>query len=137
MGASAQNDRVVNESGSMRKAELGRHELADVGRRIIRLWRADGSMRLASIAFRLATSPLLEYGRVVFFVRELHDDRDWPKAPVSHDLEIRQALVSEIPKLISAGRADPTMAALRFRRGDQCVVVVDAEGRILHNRWVT
>ena len=127
----------MNESGSAEKAQIGSHELADVGRRIIRLWRADGSVRLATVALRLATSPLLEYGRVVFFVRELHDDRDWPKAPVSHDLEIRQALVSEIPKLISAGRADPTLAALRFRRGDQCVVVVDVEGRIVHNRWVT
>jgi hypothetical protein len=127
----------VNESASAEKAQIANHELADVGRRIIRLWRADGSVRLATVALRLATSPLLEYGRVVFFVRELHDDRDWPKAPVSHDLEIRQALISEIPKLISAGRGDPTLAALRFRRGDQCVVVVDAGARILHNRWVT
>src|SRR5262250_1458794 len=93
-----QNDRLVSESGLVRKAELGRHELADVGRRIIRLWRADGSVRLASIALRLATSPLLEYGRVVFFVRKLDDDQDWPKAPVSRDLEIRQAQVSEIPR---------------------------------------
>src|SRR5262245_66560550 len=99
MVASAQNDRVVNESGSMRKAELGSHELADVGRRIIRLWRADGPLRLASIALRLATSPLLEYGRVVFYVRELHDDQDWPKAPMSHGLELRPADLSEITKL--------------------------------------
>jgi hypothetical protein len=120
-----------------RKAPLGSQELADVGRRIIRLWRADGSARLVSIALRLATSPLFEYGRLVFFVRELDDDQSWPKAPMSHGLEIRQAQVTEIPKLISAGHADPTLAALRFRRGDQCVVVVDAEGRILHNRWVT
>ena len=94
-------------------------------------------MRIASIALRLATSPLVEYGRLVFFVRALDDDRDWPKAPTSPGLEIRQADVSEIPKLISAGRADPTLAALRFRRGDQCVVVVDRDGQILHNRWVT
>ena len=119
------------------KAQVGSHELTDVGRRIIRLWRADGPVRLASIALRLATSPLLEYGRVVFFVRDLHDDQDWPKAPMSHGLLIRQAHVSEIPKLISAGRTDPMLAAIRFRRGDQCVVVVDAQGQILHNRWVT
>lgn len=127
----------MNESVLSRKIELAGHGLADVGHRIVRLWRADGSVRIASIALRLATSPLLEYGRLVFFVRELDDDRDWPKAPVSHGLEIRQAHVSEIPKLISAGRADPTLAALRFRRGDQCVVVVDRDGQILHNRWVT
>ena len=127
----------MNETVSSRKAQLGSHALADVGRRIFRLWRANGSARIASIALRLATSPLLEYGRLVFFVRDLDDDRDWPKVPVAHDLEIRQANVSEIPKLISAGRADPTLAALRFRRGDQCVVVVDRGGRILHNRWVT
>src|SRR5262249_45310902 len=121
------DDRLVNESVLSRKVEFAGQALADVGHRIIRLWRADGCVRIASIALRLATSPLLEYGRLVFFVRELDDDRDWPKAPVSHGLEIRQAHVSEIPKLISAGRADPTLAALRFRRGDQCVVVVDRD----------
>jgi hypothetical protein len=133
----ALDDRLVNESDPARKAQLGSQELTDVGRRIIRLWRAEGSLRLASIALRLATSPLLEYGRVVFFVRELDNDHSWPKAPMPDGLEIRQAHVSEIPKLISAGRADRTLAALRFRRGDQCVVVVDGGGQILHNRWVT
>ncbi len=128
---------MVEGPGLGRTARAGSHELADAGRRVVRLWRADGSARLASIALRLAVSPLLEYGRIVFFVRDLTVSSGWPDASKSSGFEIRAAQPSDLSELISAGRPDPALAEMRFGRGDQCVVVTDTRGRVLHNRWVT
>jgi ribosomal protein S18 acetylase RimI-like enzyme len=128
---------VVEGSGLGRTARAGSQELANAGRRVVRLWQADGSARLASIALRLAVSPLLEYGRIVFFVRDLAAPSDWPDASKSGGFEIRAAQLSDLSELVSAGRPDPALAEMRFHRGDQCVVVVDPRGRVLHNRWVT
>jgi len=109
--------------------------LADATRRAVRLWRTDGPARLASIALHLAASPLVEFGHLAFFARELDADAGWPKLPSG--LEIRQAEGADLPGLVSAGRRDPALAEERFQRGDQCVIAVDPEGRIVHNRWVT
>jgi hypothetical protein len=118
-----------------RRVPLKEAGLSDATRRAVRLWQTDGPARLANIALRLAASPLLEFGHLAFFARELDAEVGWPKLPSG--LEIRRAISSDLPKLVSAGRADATLAEERFQRGDQCLVVVDAEGAVLHNRWIT
>jgi hypothetical protein len=119
----------------LRRVPLKEAGLADATRRAVRLWQTDGTARLANIALHLAASPVLEFGHLTFFVRELDAEAGGPKLPSG--LEIRRAVSSDLPNLVSAGRADSTLAAKRFRRGDQCLVVVDGGGLVLHNRWIT
>jgi len=109
--------------------------LTDAVHRVARMWQTDGPARLANVALHLAAAPLLEFGHVAFFLRELDTEAGWPKLPSG--LEIRQADRSDLPRLVSAGRVDPALAEQRFSRGDQCVVVVDPDGAVLHNRWIT
>src|SRR5215510_6177104 len=101
----------------------------------LRILRQDGPGRLALVVFRLGVSPLLEFGRLVFFARELDEEPTGVEAPAG--IELRLATVSDISQLVSAGRPDPALASERFTRGDRCVVAVDQGGTVPHSRWVT
>jgi hypothetical protein len=109
--------------------------LPDLAHSALRILRQDGPGRLALIAFRLGVSPLLEFGRLVFFARELDDGPTGVEAPAG--IEIRLAAVTDISQLVSAGRPDPRLASERFARGDRCVIAVDGAGAVPHSRWVT
>src|SRR5215475_5309698 len=75
---------------------------------------------------RLAISPVLEFGRIVFFMREL--DMGWPEPVSLPDIEMRLGAPADIPA-IQAGRHDgKALSALlrhRFERGDRAVLAID------------
>jgi hypothetical protein len=104
-------------------------------RRAVSLLKRDGPGRVALILLRLALSPILEFGRVVVFMRDLDGERSAPEVPAG--LQLRLASPSEASRLISGGRPDLSLAEQRFRRGDRCVVAVASDGALVHSRWVT
>jgi ubiquinone/menaquinone biosynthesis C-methylase UbiE len=84
---------------------------------------------------RKVASPVVEWGRLVFYARDL--DRELP-APATPGLELRQASAADLARLIYPGR--PVTAeslAERFRRGHLCFVALDGEGAASHARWVS
>jgi hypothetical protein len=106
--------------------------------KVVRLLREEGLGRLAMVSLRLATSPLLGFGRVVFFLRELDGQWSTPRAPAG--ISVRLASLPELPRLVAARPPDAGLVELfrqRFRRGDWCVVAVEKNGTVAHSRWVS
>lgn len=104
-------------------------------RRAVSLLKRDGPLRVAINLLRLTLSPIVEFGRLVFFMRDLGGE--WSGAEVPAGLQLRLASPSEASRLISGGRPDLSLAEERFRRGDRCVVAVAPDGSLVHSRWVT
>ena len=83
-------------------------------------------------------SPLLSFGTIYFFVRELNEDLPEPKAPTG--LTLRPASVVDLPVLAAVwGDGEHTEEKLgnRFRRGDFCFIALDPNDRVVHARWAT
>jgi hypothetical protein len=100
--------------------------------------RHEGAGRLAMILLHLATSPFMEFGRLVFFMREL--DGTWTAPMLPAGLEVGLASPSDLPLVVSAGRPDPRLpeqCRQRFQRGDRCVLIRATDGTVAHSRWVT
>jgi hypothetical protein len=109
--------------------------LARLVRRAVSLLKTDGPVRVAIILLRLILSPIVEFGRLVFFVRDLDGEWSTPRAP--DGLQLRLASPSDACRLISGGRPDLALTEERFRRGDRCVVAVAPDGSLPHSRWIT
>jgi ribosomal protein S18 acetylase RimI-like enzyme len=114
---------------------LTRQDLAKSVRNAIRLWRAEGVGRVARIVLRLAASPFLEFGELVFFVRELDAEASPAKPP--DGIELRLASASDLDRLVSGAQPTRAIAQERFRRGDRCAIAVETDGVVSHSRWVT
>ena len=88
---------------------------------------------------RLVISPVLEFGRIVFFMREL--DVGWSDPGSTPDVVMRLGVPADIPA-IQAGRHDGKgLTALlrhRFERGDRAVLAIDRDhGAVLRSSWVS
>jgi hypothetical protein len=121
-----------------RSAEARGLDLPSSVTKAVRLLREEGLGRLAMVSLRLAISPLLDFGRVVFFLREL--DGQWRTPPAPAGISVRLASSSELPQLVAARPPDAGLAELfreRFRRGDWCVVAVDANDAVARSSWVS
>src|ERR1043166_3279488 len=83
-------------------------------------------------------SPLLRFGTIYFFVRELKENLPETQAPLG--LTLRPASVVDLPVLAAAwGDAEHTIKKLRdrFHRGDVCFMALDPNNRAIHSRWAT
>jgi ubiquinone/menaquinone biosynthesis C-methylase UbiE/ribosomal protein S18 acetylase RimI-like enzyme len=85
---------------------------------------------------RKLASPLAEWGHLGFYARDL--DGVLP-VPVSHGLELRQASMADLPRLLYPSRtATAESLAERFGRGHLCFVAIDRDdGPAAHARWVS
>ena len=84
---------------------------------------------------RKLASPVLEWGRLGFYARDL--DGPLPDSPATPGLELRQASAEDLRRLVYAGK--PVTAeslAERFRRGHLCFVAIDGDVEAAHARWV-
>lgn len=102
------------------------------------LLREKGSARVPLVLLRLATSYFFRFGRVVFFMRELDGQWETPDAPAG--IAVRLARPSELPRLVSGRPPEPGLPdrfGKRFRRGDLCIVAVEADGAVARSSWVT
>jgi ribosomal protein S18 acetylase RimI-like enzyme len=112
--------------------------MAERLRKAAKVMRDGGPLRLCLMLLRLAASPVIEFGRVVFFLRELDGTWTTPKLPPG--LEVGLAASSDLPRVVSDGRPDPQLPQLcrqRFERGDHCVLIKTDDGTVAHSRWVT
>jgi SAM-dependent methyltransferase len=103
--------------------------------RIRQDYEANGLRHVVRHVGHKLASPLLRWGRLEFYVRDLADPL--PEPSPRQPLELRQASPHELAQLVLDGKPTPLEAlAERFRRGHLCFVAVDADGRIAHSRWV-
>lgn len=106
--------------------------------RAVSLLRERGPAHVPLVLLRLATSCFLRFGRVVFFVREIDGQWETPDTPAG--ITLRLACPSELPRLVSGRPPEPGLAdrfGQRFRRGDLCIVAVEADGAVARSSWVT
>jgi len=88
-------------------------------------------------ALKKLSSPLLEAGSVLIFVRNL--DQDLFEAKSDLELELRLATPSDFalsPEGYDRYRS-VDMLEDRFKLGDLCFLAIDGEGKVAHSRWVT
>lgn len=105
-------------------------------RKAVDALREGGAGHLMIQMLRKLASPVLEFGSLTFFLRDLGSDL--PTATASLDLELGAASIGDLPR-IEAFRVAPSGSALgeRFQRGDLCFVAIDPRRDIAHSRWVT
>ncbi len=111
----------------------GAHPLS----KAVGLLREKGPARVPLVLLRLATSRVVRFGRVVFFVRELDGQWNAPDAPAG--IAVRLGSPSELARLVSARPPEAGLAdrfAQRFHRGDLCIVAVEADGAVARSSWV-
>lgn len=90
------------------------------------------------LTFRVARrlcSPLLEFGSITFFKRELGDRSCQPNA--GPGFQLRQAFSEDLPLVAELDHGSPRTLRDRFDRGDLCFVALDADGKPVHARWAT
>ena len=117
----------------METVRIGRVPLS---RRLRADLEAGGPGHLIRHIGRKLASPLVEWGRLAFYARDL--DGDLPLPPAPRGLQLRQASVADVGRLLYPER--PVTAdglAERFRRGHLCFVALDAAGAAAHARWVS
>lgn len=99
--------------------------------------RAGGVRYAVGRGLRRLTSPLVETGTLVVFVRDL--EGPLPAPPGGGGFEVREASPAETGDLLAGcdpGRSAETLLE-RFRRGHACFAVSGRDGRPAHTRWVT
>ena len=84
---------------------------------------------------RKLASPVVEWGRVCFYARDL--DADLPAPRAMQGIELRQASPADLGRLTYPERpATAESLAERFLRGHRCFMAIDGERKAAHTRWV-
>lgn len=107
------------------------------GTRVRRAFREEGTGPALRRGFRRLAAPVVESGALHFFAREL--DGPLPESPPSAGLTVREASERDVDALLRGSDPFRSASALceRFRRADRCFAVFDADGEVLHSRWLT
>lgn len=107
-------------------------------RRAADILRRQGALSLTRRFLGWLVSPIVEFGSIVFFVRDLEEDQ--PAGRGAAGIEPRFVSPSEVPRLLL--RPDRQAPAVQssmeesLRRGHLYAVAFAADGRPLHTRWV-
>lgn len=101
------------------------------------VYQETGPVGLASRIVHKVASPVIEWGGITFFLRDLGQLP--PAIDIARGIRVREASIADLEALQDGG--DPTQGPAelmrRFRRGDRGFVAFDGEGRVAHVRWVT
>lgn len=110
--------------------------IADPLAKIAEVLNEGGIPHLLKRVLQKVSSPLLECGSVIFFMREL--DEQLPQPRTAMEVTVRNASPVDLCLLVEA-RTTVSVNALydRFRHGDLCFIAQDDEGKVVHARWVT
>ncbi len=102
-----------------------------------RVRRESGTRGLLALTCRRLASPLVTWGGLAFFEKELDDCRPSDEA-CAPGFSALQLSMSDMDALRDGGDPEQDVAALeaRFRRGDRAFAAIDAAGRVCHVRWV-
>lgn len=102
----------------------------------IRILAQEGFGQFLKRAVAKVSSPLLEFGSVTFFLREL--EQALPEARPALKLHLRQASASDLDLVLAASDPSRSLEALqrRLRRGDLCFIAITEDGRVANSRWV-
>ncbi|MBI4526155.1 MAG: class I SAM-dependent methyltransferase [Deltaproteobacteria bacterium] len=113
------------------------HAFSESWRKTVRAFHEGGLGHLIARAFQKLSAPIVEFGSIVFFGRNL--DQELPKSPSSDELTLRQASRADMNLLLQDDDRPHAAEKLRrrFDRGDFCFIALDAEGKLAHSRWAT
>src|SRR5437867_4935315 len=99
--------------------------------------REGGSRLLLMRVLHKLVSPLLKFGSITFFMRDLTEALPEPKPSV--EVKLRLASPSDLPLLTELddhARA-PEVLRDRLRRGHLCFLATTLDGTLAHSQWVT
>lgn len=111
--------------------------MATLAAKVATVYQETGPVGLASRVVHKLAAPVVEWGGITFFVRDLVHVP--PGVDIVRGVRCREASLADLEALQDGG--DPTQGpaelARRFRRGDRGFVAFDGDGRVAHVRWVT
>jgi len=104
--------------------------------RAARALREGGVGHILMWVLRKICTPMVDFGSLAFFAREL--DGGLPRPEAASGISVGWALPGEIDRLVAGYDGARSAATLRerFRNADRCIVALDDHGEVVHCRWV-